>query len=132
MSVMAIGSRVPMARSARPVGSARGAVGVGPVGGPGSVGLRLTRRGRVVVAVLAMIGATYVTLASQQAFAGSGGGAVPVATRTVVAGETLWQIAGDYAEPGQDVRDVVAELMDLNELPDGGLQAGQELLVPVP
>jgi nucleoid-associated protein YgaU len=94
--------------------------------------LRLTRRGRAVVAILAMLGATYVTFASQQAVAGSGADAVPVATRTVVAGETLWEIAGEYAEPGQDVREVVDELMDLNGLTGGRLRAGQELLGPAP
>jgi Tfp pilus assembly protein FimV len=99
---------------------------------PGEPTLRLTRRGRVVVAILAMVGATYVTFASQQAVAGSGADAVPVATRTVVAGETLWEIAGEYAEPGQDVREVVDHLMDLNALEGGSLRAGQELLVPAP
>lgn len=95
------------------------------------VGLRLTRRGRVVVTVLAMMGAV-ATFASQQAFAGEGGGAVQVETRTVVAGETLWQIAGEYSEPGQDVREVVDEVMDLNELRSSELRAGQELLIPTP
>ncbi len=97
---------------------------------PEPVGLRLTRRGRVVVALAACVLAGAVGLASQEAIAGEGGGAVPVETRTVVAGETLWEIAGQYSEPGQDVREVVDRIMDLNGLSGGGLLAGQELLVP--
>ena len=98
----------------------------------GAPGLRLTGRGRVVVTILAVVAATFLTFASQQAFAGEGGGAVHVDTRTVVAGETLWEIAREYAHPGQDIRDVVDELAELNGLQTSGLRAGQELLVPAP
>lgn len=97
-----------------------------------SAGLRLTRRGRVLVAALALAGALVASFASQQAVAGEAPDAVPVATRTVAAGETLWQIASQIAGPGEDVRDVVSTLMDLNGLASGALMAGQELLVPAP
>ena len=95
-------------------------------------GMRLTGRGRVVVTTLAVVAATFLTFASQQAVAGQGGGAVHVDTRTVVAGETLWEIAGEYSHPGQDIRDVVDELAELNGLRTSDLRAGQELLVPAP
>lgn len=95
-------------------------------------GMRLTRRGRAVVTTLAVVAATFLTFASQQAFAGQGGGAVHVDTRTVVAGETLWEIAREYSRPGQDIRDVVDELAELNGLRTSALRAGQELLVPAP
>jgi LysM repeat protein len=95
-------------------------------------GLRLTLRGRVVVAVLALVAALAWTLASQQAVAGQAGEAIPVSSVTVAAGETLWDIARTYTEPGQDVREVVDRLVDLNGLAGGSLQAGQELLVPAP
>ncbi|MCC2322028.1 LysM peptidoglycan-binding domain-containing protein [Cellulomonas xiejunii] len=49
----------------------------------------------------------------------------------VAPGQTLWGIAADVAAPGEDVRDVVLELMALNELPSAGLQAGQRIVVPV-
>ena len=97
---------------------------------PEPVGLRLTRRGRVVVTIVAGVLAGAVVLVSQDANAGEGGGAVPVETRTVVTGETLWEIAGEYAAPGEDVREVVDQIMDLNGLTGSGLLAGQELLVP--
>lgn len=95
-------------------------------------GLRLTRRGRVAVAVLALVAALGWSLASQQAVAGQVGEAIPVSTVTVAAGETLWDIARTYTAPGADVREVVDRLVDLNGLAGSSLQAGQELLVPVP
>lgn len=96
------------------------------------VGLRLTARGRLVVVVLALTAALGVTFASQQAAAGQAPPAVPVATHTVAAGETLWQIAGEVAGAGADVRETVSTLMDLNGLDSAALTAGQELLVPAP
>ena len=49
----------------------------------------------------------------------------------VAPGDTLWGIAAGVAAPGEDVRDVVLELISLNRLPSGGLQAGQTIVVPV-
>jgi LysM domain len=45
-------------------------------------------------------------------------------------GDTLWSIARQVA-PGRDPRPVVDALVEANDL-NGGLQAGQELSVPVP
>jgi Tfp pilus assembly protein FimV len=45
-------------------------------------------------------------------------------------GDTLWSIARQLA-PGRDPRPVVDALVEANDL-HGGLQAGQELSVPVP
>ena len=45
-------------------------------------------------------------------------------------GDTLWAIAAEVAAPGEDVRDVVLMLMRMNELPSGGLAAGQTIVVP--
>lgn len=98
---------------------------------PSGSSLRLTRRGRVAVWVLALAVAAGVGLSAQSATADAPGAALPVETRVVAPGETLWQIAGEVAAPGADLRDVVAELVDLNGLGGAGLQAGQEILVPV-
>lgn len=94
--------------------------------------MRLTRRGRLAVSLVAGAVAMTVGLAAQSADAEGPRTAVEVQTRTVAAGETLWEIAASVATPGQDVRDVVADLSDLNGLLGGGLQAGQQLLVPAP
>ena len=94
------------------------------------VPLRLTRRGRAVVFVLALGFGLAGMLGNQVANAGTAAPAVPVETYTVRAGETLWDIAAGLAAPGQDVRDVVDDLVALNELPGSGLTAGQQILLP--
>ncbi len=95
-------------------------------------GLRLTRRGRLVVAVLALLVAGGVTFSTQNATAGSGQEASEVVTYTVAAGDTLWAIAGSVAEPGQDRREVVDRIIEINGLAGGDLRAGQLLIVPAP
>lgn len=94
--------------------------------------LRLTRRGRMAVSMAAVAVALGLGLTAQSAVAESPRTAIPVATRTVAAGETLWEIAASVASPGEDRRDVVAELMSLNNLSDGTLQVGEQILVPAP
>ncbi|WP_242635673.1 MULTISPECIES: LysM peptidoglycan-binding domain-containing protein [Cellulomonas] len=96
--------------------------------GPSST-LHLTRRGRLVVWTVAALVALGVGGAAG-AWA-DGPAAAPEVRRVVVApGDTLWGIAAEAASPGEDVRDVVLELMALNELPSGGVQAGQTVVVP--
>jgi hypothetical protein len=94
--------------------------------------VRLTRRGRVVVTLflLALVLAAAVLLGGTSVATGEAGSDVP--TRTVVVGEgdTLWQIAGDVAGPG-DVREMVHRIEKLNSLPGPALEVGQELAVPV-
>lgn len=92
--------------------------------------LRLTRRGRLAISAAAAVVAAAGVLSAQSAAAGGGERSVPVVTHTVSGGETLWEIATAVAAPGQDVRDVVAELQELNGLPTSGLRVGQQLLVP--
>ncbi len=94
------------------------------------VPLRLTRRGRVVVFVLALASGLAGMLGNQAANAGTAAPGVPVETYTVRSGETLWDIAVGLAEPGQDVRDVVDDLVALNHMPGSGLTAGQQILLP--
>jgi hypothetical protein len=54
----------------------------------------------------------------------------PRVTYVVESGDTLWAIAQQVA-PGRDPRPVVDGLIEANDL-RGGLQAGQELSIPVP
>jgi LysM domain len=54
----------------------------------------------------------------------------PRVTYVVESGDTLWSIARRVA-PGRDPRPVVDGLIEANDL-RGGLQAGQELSIPVP
>ncbi len=92
-------------------------------------GIRLTRRGRLVLlALLAvlLIGLLGVTR-SAVAWAEPSG---PV-TRTVVvqAGDSLWGIARTV-DPQRDPRAVIAEIEELNNLDAAPVVAGQALLVP--
>ena len=97
-----------------------------------SPAVRLTRRGRVVVVVAALVIAfaigVFVTAAGSVATQQPGS---PEPTRIVQvgAGDTLWDIAADLADDG-DVRAVMEEIKHLNALDSADLQAGQRLVVP--
>jgi hypothetical protein len=58
--------------------------------------------------------------------------AVPTAQLRVHAGDTLWSIAGDIAEPGGDVRAIVATIRDLNDMSSSVIHVGDVLIVPGP
>ena len=97
---------------------------------PGSV--RLTRRGRVVVFLVAFVAVLALGIAlGTQSFAGETPG-TPEPTRVVMvgSGETLWAIAADAAGDG-DVRAMVDRIEELNALDTAMVQAGQRLRVPV-
>lgn len=90
---------------------------------------RLTRRGRLVVFVLAFV----ALLAVGVALAGGSmatGEAEATETLVVEPGQTLWEIASDVSD-GDDVRDTIDHLVDLNDLDTVTLDAGQRLEVPV-
>ena len=97
--------------------------------------LRLTRRGRVVLAVFAAVVVSLIGLAAAngaraEASAAPAGTAGQSMTRIVVQpGQTLWTIAM-RADPQADPRQVVQEIIAANALRDGSIQAGQHLLVP--
>lgn len=127
-SVVRDGAAAPV-RVADPVGRERAAVR--PAAGAAADGgrLHLTRRGRVVLLLLAaaiVVGGVM----GGQAVADGPPRATEVTTHSVQAGETLWQIAAGVAAPGEDVRDVVLRLQELNGLADGSLVAGQVVLLP--
>lgn len=92
--------------------------------------LRLTRRGRRVVAALASVVAIGMGIAGGQAVAAGPTQALEVVSYTVQPGDTLWHVAADVALPGEDVRDVIVELQNLNALPRAELTAGQRLVLP--
>jgi len=98
-----------------------------------SGGLRLTRRGRValVVLALAIITALMIVFGSGTAATSDAGVITGTTNVTVQPGETLWSIAGE-ANPGGDIRDTMHDIVKLNSLVDGEtLQMGTKLAVPV-
>lgn len=94
-------------------------------------GLRLTRRGRVVVVLLALAGCLGGAWLTGTASAGEPGRGVEVVRHAVVPGDTMWALARSVAQPGEDVRDVVVELERLNRLPSADLRVGEVVLLPV-
>jgi hypothetical protein len=48
----------------------------------------------------------------------------------VAAGDTLWDIAARYAEPGDDIRKAVFTIRRANHLSGSIIVPGQELLIP--
>lgn len=121
--------------------TARATASTGRVSAP----LRLTRRGRMVflgipalavTAVLVFI-ALAVVLGSIASPANASVKHAPVsladyaASVTVLQGDSLWSIAAK-SDPTRDIRDVVREIVAMNELNTGVVQAGQRLFVPLP
>lgn len=91
--------------------------------------LRLTLRGRVVVAILGALVA-FGAARGGVAIADAGSQPTVVNVHVVAAGETVWGFASDLASDGQDVRDVVAAIVRLNELASANLTVGQRILLP--
>ena len=99
---------------------------------PVAGGLRLTRRGRLVVFVAfltAALAVVFVVLSGAATGSGERGRPEPVRIVQVEAGDTLWSIA-TRAAPGEDPRDLIDEIEELNSL-DGSLRVGTEIAVPV-
>jgi LysM domain len=95
-------------------------------------GLRLTRRGRVVLVILLALLAAVLALGIDAAgsIASTDSGTAPQYETVIVQpGDTLWELARDLA-PGDDPRETVQRLLDLNGLSSPVIVPGQELAVP--
>ena len=94
--------------------------------------VRLTRRGRFVgvLLFLVVLMAVLTVYGSHSAAAGEAGTPVPTRTVEVGAGDTLWGIASETAEPGH-VREMVHQIQELNALSGAGVHVGQEIAVPL-
>jgi LysM domain len=99
--------------------------------------LRLTRRGKIVLIGIPLVLLTALLL-SLAGFFNSPAKAsdsvadlavTPTVTVTVQPGESLWAIAGSVA-PERDARDVMADIVQLNNLAAGAVHPGQQLYVP--
>jgi LysM domain len=112
------------------------ALPVSPAAGP----LRLTRRGRAVVA--AVVAAAAALLMAVLTFAATGTAQATnrlpstgspdsqnLAQVVVGPGESLWSVA-ESADPGQDTRLVIQQIIELNALTGYVIVVGQHLWVP--
>ena len=103
--------------------------------GAPDVALRLTRRGRIVVAAVAALLVTVVSLLAAGAAQATNHGLPPGAARqnlvqvVVGPGQSLWSVA-ESADPDQDTRAVIHQIVDLNALSGDVVFAGQQLWVP--
>ena len=97
--------------------------------------LRLTRRGRIVVAVAAALVLAALSLVSAGAAQATNH---PVSARTaqqnlaqvtVHPGQNLWSVA-ESADPSADTRVVIQQIIELNSLTGNTVFAGQRLWVP--
>ncbi len=99
--------------------------------------LRLTRRGKVVLIgiPLVLLAALLLSLAgffnspAKASESAADLSVTPTVTVTVQPGQSLWAIAGTV-DPGRDARDVVADIVQLNNLTAGAVHPGQQLYVP--
>ncbi|MFT4124101.1 MAG: LysM peptidoglycan-binding domain-containing protein [Microbacteriaceae bacterium] len=93
--------------------------------------LRLTRRGRRVLLVLAtapiVLGIALLALSGGDATATGEAGTLDYVT--VAAGQSLWSIA-EQLQPQSDPRDVIEQIVALNGLDSTTVLAGQRLAVP--
>jgi hypothetical protein len=106
---------------------------------PRSARVRLTRRGKIVVGVLAVIAVAsvaalfWLAVAGQAQAAGQVGPAGPAGhsmLRVVVRpGESLWTIAV-RTDPAADPRVVIQQIIDDNALRGTAIRAGQVIWVP--
>ena len=103
--------------------------------------LRITRRGRTVLGALAPIPPLLIDLplgtqAAEASGAGASGAAVPTTAGTafeyasIAPGESLWQLAERIA-PSADPREVVADILTLNNLRSADVQPGQKVAIPL-
>jgi len=97
--------------------------------------LRLTRRGRVVVAAAAALLVTMLSLLAAGVAQATSHAPSPHAARqhlvqvVVRPGQSLWSVA-ESTDPDQDTRAVIRQIIDLNALSSDVVFAGQQLWVP--
>jgi hypothetical protein len=101
---------------------------------PAAPRLRLTKRGRGVLTTLAaaplVIAALVFALNGGMATATLDGSGADFQYVTVDTGQGLWEVAETVA-PNADPRDVIAAIMELNQLESADVLAGQQLAIPV-
>ena len=99
--------------------------------------LRLTRRGRfvffgvplILLAAFILSFSGFLNAPAKAADSADQLSVTPTVSVTVQPGESLWAIAGSVA-PERDPRDVVADIVQLNNLDAARVMPGQRLFVP--
>lgn len=98
--------------------------------------LRLTRRGRIVLGaaatvLIAGLLALFASFAAPEAMAsGEGPRGEQFEYVVVQPGTSLWSLA-THLDPSADPRDLITEIVHLNQLDDSSVQAGEAIAVPL-
>lgn len=97
--------------------------------------IKLTRRGRVVLGGLATFAAAAVlvlgaSLVAPQAVASSDDSGASFGYVIAAPGASLWQLATEL-DPSVDPRDLVAEIVQLNQMRGSDVVVGQPIAVPL-
>ncbi len=95
---------------------------------------RLTARGRLLLGASGLVVALSI-ISANTALGSNDASLAPTAQGyeeiTVLPGESLWSIARQIAPDfSLGTGDIVAMIVDLNNLPSSQLESGQELLIP--
>ncbi|MBW7454109.1 LysM peptidoglycan-binding domain-containing protein [Paenibacillus sepulcri] len=87
---------------------------------------------RMIAAIL-FFSLLFVGFSIMQGSATSEHPAEPAAGEKVISiseGQTLWEIAGDLRKEGEDIRRIIYDLKERNNLTSSTLMAGQTLIIP--
>ena len=84
----------------------------------------------VVLLTLAVVVLLLLLANAVGALSAAGDGGNTVMTHRVAAGDTLWDIAADHTDPGDDVRKTVFEIRRASGLEGSMLYPGQVLRIP--
>ena len=99
----------------------------------GRVRLRLTRRGRTVlvslIAIPLALAGFFAVISGGNAAASDAHVTASFHYLTVQEGQTLWSIAENIA-PQDDPRQVIADIVTLNDLSSGVITPGEKLAIP--
>ena len=120
-----------------PLASAGRTAPAGSTGRARQAPLRLTRRGRfvffgvplILLAALILSLSGFLNAPAKASDSAAELSLTPTVSVTVQPGESLWAIAGSVA-PDRDPRDVVADIVQLNNLDAARVLPGQTLFVP--
>lgn len=90
--------------------------------------IRISTLTRAVVLLTAVAIVFFLLLPSG---AGAGNEVRPTGMHVVVSGESLWSIAAQHTQPGEDVRTTVFDIKRMNRLEQSVIRAGDQLMVPL-
>lgn len=90
---------------------------------------KLQNPGRLARAVMIVAIGIGFSISSISGSVAGDGGSVELDFITVQQGESLWELAGEYA-PGSDPRDWIAEIVMINALESIDLTPGQQIALP--